>query len=127
MVMLRLGKKRYSVSRGLLIRSPWIEKILSGEKTWEIRGTNTKLRGFIGLIRSGSGQVVGICELKEVIEHLTLNDMRKNVDKHCIPVEDLKCLPYKKIFAWVISNAKPLKKPIAYKHTPAAVIWVKLS
>ncbi len=26
---------------GLLIKQPWIDKILCGEKTWEIRGTQT--------------------------------------------------------------------------------------
>jgi hypothetical protein len=52
--------------RGLLIRSPWIEEILRGRKTWEIRGSNTNIRGRIGLIRSGSGLVVGTCDLVDV-------------------------------------------------------------
>ena len=30
-------------SRGLFIHSPWIEKILDGEKVWEIRGENTRI------------------------------------------------------------------------------------
>jgi len=31
--------------RGLLIRSPWIEKILEGWETWGIRSTNIHIRG----------------------------------------------------------------------------------
>ena len=115
------------ITRGLLIRSLWIEKILLGNKTWEIRGASTKIRGPIGLIRSGSAQVVGTCELTDVLGPLTLSDMRRNINKHCIPIQDLKCLPYKKTYAWIISNARSLKKPIPYTHPLGAVIWVKLS
>ena len=115
------------ITRGLVIRSPWIEKILQGKKIWEIRGRNTKIRGLIGLIKSGSGQVVGTCELKDVIEIFTLDELQRNPKKHRIPLEDLKRFPYKHTFAWVISNAIPLKKPIPYKHPQGAVIWVKLS
>ena len=118
-------KGRSQIMRGLVIRSPWIEKILSGDKTWEIRGTRTNIRGPIGLIRKGSGYVEGFCELKDVLGPLTHKEMRNNFDKHCIT--DLKLVTYKKVYAWVISNAKPLKKPIPYKHPQGAVIWVKLS
>ena len=38
---------------GLLIRSPFIDWILSGSKTWEIRGSRTTKQGRIALIRSG--------------------------------------------------------------------------
>lgn len=48
--------------RALIIREPWIELILSGRKTWEIRGTATSVRGRIGLIRARSGLIVGTPE-----------------------------------------------------------------
>lgn len=38
-----------------LIKSPWIDYIFDGRKTWEIRGSNTKIRGSVALIKSGSG------------------------------------------------------------------------
>ena len=34
----------------LIIIKPWLEKILSGEKDMEIRGSRTHKRGFIGII-----------------------------------------------------------------------------
>jgi hypothetical protein len=40
--------------RGLIIRSSWVEMILAGKKTWEIRGRYTHVRGKIALIRAGS-------------------------------------------------------------------------
>ena len=113
--------------RGLLIKSPWIEYILQGRKIWEIRGSNTNIRGKIALIRSGSGLVVGTCELVDVNEPLTLPEMRRNVDMHGIPLKDLgRGLYYEKTYAWVLKNAKTLKSPIPYKHPSGAVIWVKL-
>ena len=45
----------FEVTKGLMIKSPWIDKILAGEKTWEIRGYTTETRGTIALIKSGSG------------------------------------------------------------------------
>jgi hypothetical protein len=70
--------------RGLLIKEPWIGKILKGLKKWEIRGSKTNIRGTIALIRSGSGLIVGTCDLVDVKGPLILAEMRKNFDKHRI-------------------------------------------
>ncbi len=113
--------------KGLIIRPPWIDLILCGEKTWEIRGSNTKIRDQIALIRSGSGLVAGKCELVDTIGPLTLKEMQGHLGKHRIPLKALmNSLPYKKTFAWVIENARALKEPIPYKHPLGAVIWVNL-
>jgi hypothetical protein len=64
--------------RGLLIRSPHIEKVLAHTKTWEIRGKATKIRGRIALIRSGSGLIVGTCELVDVIGPLSMKEFKAN-------------------------------------------------
>src|ERR1035437_2732880 len=45
--------------RALLIRRPWIDMILDGQKTWEIRGSRTSVRGQIGLIASRTGILGG--------------------------------------------------------------------
>ena len=34
--------------KGLLIDPPWIAKILTGSKTWELQGEKTHARGLIG-------------------------------------------------------------------------------
>ena len=113
--------------KGLIIKSPWIEKILSGKKTWEIRGSNTKIRGKIGLIRSGSGKIIGTCELVGVKGPLSLSEFEKSTSKHRIEKKYTNKLPYTKTYAWIIKNAQPLKRPRAYKHSMGAVIWVNLS
>jgi hypothetical protein len=120
------ANKEVNRMRGLLIRSPWIERILEGSKSWEIRGFNTGVRGTIALIRSGSGKIVGTCDLVDVLGPLTLEDMRDNVSKSG---EDcaLTSLPYVKTYAWVLKNARPLEEPIPYAHPHGAIIWVKLT
>lgn len=45
---------------GLIIKHKWLELILSGKKTIEIRGSDTKKKGqVIYLLESGTSKVVG--------------------------------------------------------------------
>jgi len=55
------------MDRALIIRKPWIDKILSGQKTWEMRSTKTNIRGKIGLIEAGTGLIVGEAVLTECL------------------------------------------------------------
>jgi hypothetical protein len=114
--------------KGLIIKEPWIDFILAGKKMWEIRGSNTKIRGTIALIKSGSGTVVGLCELKDSIGPLSINKLSRARAFHGIPSHQIKRrLPYPKTYAWVICNAVRLPKPVFYSHPRGAVIWVNLS
>jgi predicted transcriptional regulator len=113
--------------RGLIIRSPYVEWILDGKKTWEIRGSNSHVRGKIALIRSGSGLVVGTCNLVDVMGPLSLLELKQNAAKLGKKRSEISATSYEKTYAWVLSNAKRLKHPRRYKHRPGAIIWVKLS
>jgi len=53
--------------KGLVIKSPWIEKILAGEKTWELRTRAVRERGTIALIKGGSGTIVGTCSILDCL------------------------------------------------------------
>ena len=113
--------------KGLIIKEPWIDLILTGEKVWEIRGSNTKIRGTIALIKSGSGSVVGLCDLKDVVGPLSLSKFRRSKSFHAIPSNQLKNgLPYQNTYAWVLDNTICLRKPVSYRHPRGAVIWVNL-
>ncbi len=112
---------------GLLIRVPWIDKILDESKTWEIRGSHTGKEGRIGLIESGTGTIVGVAELVGVVGPLSLKELSANWRKAGFDRnEHLFRLPYKQTFAWVLQNPKRLPLPVPYNHPSGAVIWVRL-
>lgn len=108
---------------GLIIKPYWLDKIFNEDKIWEIRGNNTKIRGTIYLIASGTKTIVGKCELIDSI-YLDEKEYILNIDKHKINIEKIK-YPYKKTYAWVLKNPVLFEKPIKYNHPQGAVIWIK--
>jgi len=105
------------------IKEPWIDIILIGVKTWEIRSKNTKKIGPVALIRSGSGTVVGTANLSNVIK-LTRDLCSKNARKMGMTkTEALTCIGE---YAWELKDVVQLKKPVPYKHPPGAITWVTL-
>jgi len=111
---------------GLLIKDPYVTWILEGKKTWEIRGSSTKVRGRIALIKSKTGHVFGTCELVDVKGPLSLEDLRKNAAKLNWKPSEISASGYEKTYAWVLKDARPLETPVPYTHPSGAVIWVKL-
>jgi hypothetical protein len=110
--------------RGLLIRAEPLNAILRGEKTWEIRCRRVNIRGKIALIQSGSGYIVGTCEIVDCIGPLTLKELLRTTRLHGIPLKELRVgLPYTQTFAWILRNAKRFEKPIPYKHKFGIVTW----
>jgi hypothetical protein len=112
--------------RALLSRSPNIERILDGRKTWEIRGSRTNVCELIGLIRSRSGAVPGVCDVVDCFGPLTAEQFRKNARKAGMKPSEANLGFYRETFAWVLENPRYLKAPVSYKHPRGAVIWVKL-
>jgi hypothetical protein len=112
--------------RALLIRRPWIDMILDGKKTWEIRGSQTSVRGRIGLIASRSGTVVGLCDLVDCVGPLTVNQFRRNANRAGMKPSEATVGYYRQTYAWVLKNARRLERPVPYKHPPGAIIWVKV-
>ncbi len=111
----------------LLIRSPWIDKILDGSKTWEIRGTRTHKRERIALIQSGSGTVIGVADLVDAVGPLTKSQFVADARKIGLKKSEAsRGLPYRRTFAWVLKNPRRLKKPVPYRHPYGSIIWVTL-
>lgn len=122
--------------RALMVREPYVSLILTHRKTWELRATATKLRGRIGLIRSGSGLIVGECEIVDVLGPLTLRKLHDTpfisaAERDEIAREDKP--PYvardgrSKTFAWVVDNPIVYDEPIPYRHPSGAIIFVDLT
>ena len=74
--------------KGLIIKERWLDEIFAGRKTWELRGSRTSARGKIGLIESGSGTVVGTCELVDVVGPPSLARLRQTKSKHAVPLSE---------------------------------------
>lgn len=107
--------------KGLIIKPKWADLILSGEKTWEIRGSRTHFRGRFDIIKSGSGKVFGSVDLVDCISLHGWDDVAlicDNMDKHHVP---LGVIQYKKPWAWVLRNPIIYPEPIPYKHPQGAV------
>ena len=112
--------------KALIIKKHWLDEILSGHKTWELRGSRTSTRGRIGLIESGSGHVIGTCDVVDVVGPLSAADLRRTITKHRVPSKQLRRAPYKHTYAWVMQSARRYARPRRYEHPQGAVIWVNL-
>ncbi|MBY5422297.1 DUF4357 domain-containing protein [Rhizobium leguminosarum] len=113
--------------RGLIIRQPWIDLILSGEKTWEMRSKATNVRGEIGLIRAKSGLVFGTARLVESRPPLGRLNYMSHRDKHAIPEAMLEeVIGNGWVHPWVLDQIRVLPRPIPYVHPSGAVTFVNL-
>jgi hypothetical protein len=116
-----------TIKSGLLIRPQWIELILRGQKIWEMRSRRTHIRGKIGLIRQGSGLVLGTASLIDCRPALTRDDYMRYRDKHAIPESMLDEVMAKRwVFPWVLSDVRPLPKPVPYLHGSGPVTFISL-
>ena len=119
----RSGAKRSS-KVALVVKKRWLNKILDGEKDWEIRSSNTSRRGWIHLAESKAcGKLMGRARLVDCFE-LSKSQFGKSRCHHC--VRYLSEVPYKRMFAWVLNDAERFEKPFMYEHAQGAVIWVRL-
>lgn len=112
--------------KAIVIKRPWIDLILAGKKTWEIRSRAVNTRGVIGLIEGGSGKVVGLARLTGCLGPMTAEQVTEHLSKHQVPPERMSEVPYKSFYAWELADVRRLNPPVRYKHPPGAVIWVRL-
>ena len=112
----------------LVIQGFYLDLILSGRKTWEMRSRSSSVRGLIGLIPKGSGTVTGVVELFNVRGELTSEELALNTDRHCIP-EDRQ--PEAVAKRWLVPlelrGARRLVGPVPYVHRKGWMSWVPLS
>lgn len=110
--------------RGLIIKEKWANLILNGEKTVELRGSNTKIRGKIGIIKSSTGMVWGEAELIDsfLLDRTKYEELR---DKHKVDM-DFDDIKYENTYAWILKNPKKYDVPVPYNHKKGCIVWVKL-
>ena len=116
----RSGMRR-AARVALVVKRPWIDYLLEGTKTWEIRGTKTTKRGGIHLAESGTGTLVGGASLVTFI-FVTRDSFKKNRYVHRVP--SVSYVKYPNMYAWIFENPRRYETPFDYHHTPGAVIFV---
>lgn len=111
---------------GLIIKKKWIDKILSGEKTLEVRGTRTnKVGEEIYLFESGSKKVRGTAEIDSCFK-VTREAWEEFKELHCVEITyDELLYVYKEPYFWKLKNAYENIEDWHYVHPAGAVIWVK--
>ena len=71
---------------GLIVKKRWLNLILSGKKTIEIRGSNTKKIGQpIYLLESGTNLVKGTCIIDSTYP-ISCSDWSEEREKHCVDI-----------------------------------------
>ena len=116
----RSGVRR-SAKSVLVVKKRWLDKILAGQKTWEIRGGPTAKRGWIHFAQSGfTGKLMGRARLVGC-RLLRRSSFKQNVSHHCVDSwDDVK---YKKPYAWVLEDAERFERPFDYRYKIGAVIF----
>lgn len=115
------------IEKALVIREPWIDLILSGQKTWEMRGQRPAFRGWLGLIRKGSGHVSCIARLVEVGHPLTEDEMIAAFEQHRIPESMIRSGEVAKwTTPWKLADIRVLHRPVPYRHPNGAITLFSL-
>lgn len=123
---IRSNGKESVIMDGLIIKKKWLDLILSGKKTLEIRGCSTKKTGVqIYLLESSSKRVRGTCIIQSVYP-ISCSDWSEEQENHCVDLsyKELK-ERYKNPHAWVLADVEPVEDVWYYDHPNGAVIWVK--
>ena len=103
--------------RIMVVRLPWLDKILDGDKTMELR--SRRYRAGYAWLGMG-GHIYGRVKIAEAVE-LTAEEFRARVAEHCWPAE--KELPYKKIWGLMLVEVQRLAEPIPYWRPGCAIGW----
>jgi len=110
--------------KALLVKQQRADMILSGGETWEVRGRRTTVRGRIHLAQSGTGTLVGEVRITDCIP-VTKATLARRAKEHRITSVRCVVAKYRRIYAWVLADAMRYSSPIAYRHPPGAVTWVR--
>jgi ASCH domain len=117
------------------IRQPWIELILRGAKTIEVRTTNTQVRGPIYLYASRQISTLPAARRAAEIYGLEIDDLPRGVIVGCVELKNARpasstdahaaCLPVallEKRLAWELANPERFDQPLTPRFLPYG-IW----
>jgi len=117
----------------LVIKQPWLDLILDGRKTLEVRGTSVSFLNHgdvVFLSQSRTGEIQGRMRFVSC-EPLHRQDWDARRDEHLIPgaITEWEYHPitnprgYKRLFGWKLSHAERLGEAVPYHVVRGTVIW----
>ncbi|WP_145865241.1 hypothetical protein [Shimia thalassica] len=93
-----------------------------------MRSQATSHREWFGLIRKGSGLVVGLARLVDCGKALSPTEMIASQHHHRIPVSMIRSGAVSKwVIPWKLEDIRPLERSVPYEHKSGAVTWVLFS
>ena len=97
----------------LSIKEKWVQKILSGEKVWEIRSQACHKRERIALVQTVVGQLVGDVAIVDCCK-LTRAEFEAGERQHCVSASEQRefAKPGRKIYAWCLADPRRYTTPV---------------
>ncbi|WP_164780051.1 ASCH domain-containing protein [Mesorhizobium sp. M7A.F.Ca.US.011.01.1.1] len=113
--------------KALIVREPWIDLILDGHKTWELRTQPTSIRGRIALIRKGSREIEGVVKLVDVLPQLSASGLADSIEFHGVPSSRFQEVTQAGwLTPWVLVDAHRFSAPVPFTRPSGPVTWVDL-
>jgi len=111
--------------RGLIIRQPYAGWIVEGKKIWEIRKSQTRIRGEVLII--SNGKAIGKAELVDVLGPFTPEELAEHGDKHLVDYPFLRDYSNgKPLYAWVFKNARKFERPVRVRLKKGVQVWANV-
>ncbi|AKG91015.1 ASCH domain [Geoglobus ahangari] len=111
--------------KGLIVRQPFADMIVSGEKKWEVRTRRTGVRGEILIL--SEGHALGTVELSDVLGPFTPEELAEYRDLHKADYEFLKEYSRgRELYAWVLKNPRRFAKKVRVDIPRGAQVWVNV-
>ena len=106
----------------LVIKKPYIDMIISGQKTLEIRGAPCRkpVGTRVFLSASGSGTICGSAIFSGSVGPISLEDWDAYRAMHRVEGNELM---YKKTFGWSFVQAEVVDPPIPYMVKRGSIGW----
>lgn len=116
-----------ALERALIVRQPYADLIMTGQKVLEMRSRHTNVRGRIGIIAAGSGEIFGSVELVNSWDYSGESGLKGigGQTLHCVEPKDWHHLD-KWCFGWELREPRLFDKPVPYVHPLGAVTWVRV-
>ena len=107
----------------LLFKRKWKNKILNGEKVWEIRGTPSKFPKRV--LIAVKDKIYGEFELYDCVK-TSISELREHRDKHCIK-NIRKNVTYDQPYIWKIRNVISYEKKVRFKRKKGQQCWCSIT